>query len=83
MYKSYAEIMVDVLHEYNQSIVWYGSLDLIHECWSRKNKGKPQKHPRNVIQAVLNGIDRSKLFSRKNVLLKGHWVRFYKIKDNK
>ena len=80
MGKTYGEIMVEVLREYNLSIVWYGSLDVIHDCWNRKNPAKDHPHPLRVIQDVLNGVGRSNLFSRKNVLMEGHWVRFYKIK---
>lgn len=80
MNRTYGEIMVEVLREYNLSIVWYGELEVIHECWKRKNLGKKQPHPLRVIQSVLNGLGRSSLFSRKNVLMEGHLVRFYKVK---
>lgn len=75
--ETYGKIMVDILREHKLSVVWYGSLDVIHECWKRKNPKKKQPHPLQVIQAVLNGVGRSKSFSRKNVLMEGHWCRFF------
>ena len=83
MNKTYGDIMVEVLREYNLSIVWYGELEVIHECWRRKNPEKKQPHPCRVIQSVINGVSRSPLFTKRKVLQEGRWVRFFKLKADK
>lgn len=60
--KTIAMHMADVLIENNQIGVWMGSPDLIHECADRA--GMRQQHPLDVIQAVLNALEYSSLFTK-------------------
>lgn len=62
MKKTIAEHMIDVLNENNLKGVWMGSPDLIHECADRA--GVKVTHPLNVINCVLNALDRSPLFTK-------------------
>lgn len=58
--------MIDVLNENNIKGVWMGSPDLIHECADRA--GVKPTHPLNVIQTVLNALDRSPLFEKSYII---------------
>ena len=53
--------MIEIMKQHNRTTVWYGDLDLIEEC--AKKSHIPHKHPQNLIQQVLNALDRSPDFS--------------------
>lgn len=57
-----AQNMIEIMKQHNRTTVWYGDLDLIEEC--AKKSHIPHKHPQNLIQQVLNALDRSPDFSK-------------------
>ena len=54
--------MIEIMKQHNRTTEWYGDLDLIEEC--AKKSHIPHKHPQNLIQQVLNALDRSPDFSK-------------------
>jgi len=77
--KTYAEYMKDILNERNGHATNYFDLDDIYDCWHRKNK-RPvpmNRHPRRIINAVLDGLERSSMFKKIMVKVNGRQVRFF------
>ena len=66
--KTIAEHMMDIMKENDISIVWYGSLDEIHQCAVRSGmyeKGDPKyHHPLYINSRILSALDRSSLFEK-------------------
>lgn len=67
--KTIAEHMVDVMAEQNRSSIWFGDLDLIHECANRSGmyrriRSKNGDHPLIIIQKVLKALERSEDFDK-------------------
>ncbi len=67
--KTIAEHMRDILLEKGYESVSYGDLDEIHECAERSGmydrvKNKRGSHPLNIINKVLNGLEKSELFEK-------------------
>lgn len=73
--------MADILRENNSAMVWYGSLDYIHECARRSGmyNGEFSEHPLNIIQKVLAGLDRSELFKKGYIKHIGRPARCYRL----
>lgn len=57
-----AETMYSLMQEQDLQYVWMGDLHLLEECAQRCHLKK--KHPANMLQSVLNGLDRSDLFQK-------------------
>ena len=57
-----AQNMIEIMKQHNRTTIWYGDLDLIEEC--AKKSHIPHKHPQNLIQQILNALDRSPNFSK-------------------
>lgn len=68
MKKTIAEHMVDILEEKEETVVWYGSLDEIHECAERAGmyeRGSSRSHhPLNINNRVLSALDKSPSFEK-------------------
>lgn len=62
MKKTIAQNMVEIMKQYNRSIIWYGDINLIEEC--AKKCDIPPKHPQQTIQHILNALDKSPYFSK-------------------
>ncbi len=57
-----AENMFILMCKKNTDHVWMGDIHLIEECAKLSNIQK--NHPQKVIQAVLNGLEKSELFEK-------------------
>mgnify|MGYP004595069787 CR=1 FL=1 len=57
-----AETMYYLMQEQDLQYVWMGDLHLLEECAQHCHLKK--KHPANMLQSVLNGLDRSDLFQK-------------------
>lgn len=68
MKKSIAEHMKDILEENEEDVVWYGSLDRIHECATRagmyERGSSRSQHPLNINNRVLSALDKSPFFEK-------------------
>ncbi|MCH5303540.1 MAG: hypothetical protein J1E41_01635 [Ruminococcus sp.] len=60
-HKTIADHMIDIMNEKDINYIWAGELDAIHECADRANI---KKHPLQVINSVLNALDRSDKFKK-------------------
>ena len=61
--------MKDILIERGNISVSYGDLDDLHDCAERSGmyeraKNKRGRHPLNIVNKVLNGLEKSKLFEK-------------------
>lgn len=89
MTKTIAEHMRDILLEeareinYHGTLVaWYGSLDTIEECARRSGmydriKDTRGKHPLNINNKILMGLERSPLFKKSYIKHLGRPARAY------
>lgn len=77
--------MKDILMEQEVDIVWYGSLENIHECAKRvgmyEEGYKGDIHPLSVNNKILSGLDRSKLFEKMYIKHIGRPARAFKLID--
>lgn len=82
--KTIAEHMRDILIENDEKIVWYGSLNQIHECAKRSgmyDKGDPKyHHPLHVNNRVLSALEKSSLFSKGYIKHVGRPSRAFTLK---
>lgn len=87
MKKTIAEHMKDILIEKERDAVSYGDLNEIHECAERsgmkdRNKSTYGSHPLNIINKVLNALERSDLFKKRYIKFFGRHARCFVLKEN-
>ena len=87
--KTIAEHMADIMNEEGQEIVWYGDLDILHECADRAGSkdrvrvnSRRNTHPMTLMQKVLAGLDRSDLFEKSYIKHIGRPARAYRLKED-
>lgn len=83
MKKTIAEHMKDILIEQGIEVVWYGSLENIHECAKRagmyEKSYKGNLHPLSINNKILSGLDRSELFEKMYIKHIGRPARAFKL----
>lgn len=77
--KTIAENMRDIMLEQSLNVVWYGDIELIHEC-AKRSQMQGNQHPLHINNRVLSALDKSHLFIKGYIKHMGRPARSFKLR---